>query len=59
MKIKGVDVVISAFEKFKSLEALIKEQGEIFKHLGESEEEAYKALWDVLSPPKKDKEEKV
>lgn len=60
MKFSEVDVNVQAFKSFKSVEALKKEPGEIFKHLGEGEEDkAYQALWDYMNPEKPKKPEKA
>ena len=51
-RIFGVHVNIDAFKEFKSLDALKKEPGKIFEHLGADSDKAYVELFDTISPKK-------
>jgi len=51
MKIFGVDVNVKFFkEAHDSLESLKQEAGQIFAHLEDDAEAAYKELWEAIKP---------
>ncbi len=55
-RIFGVHVNIDAFKDFKTLDALKKEPGKIFEHLGSKSDNAYAELFDAISPKKEVKQ---